>query len=634
MNRTNPRTGHVDRRLLERLCVTVATVTRFDAAILTVWGESGDPAVGSHGISKSRANDLARLILPARDTGAGGGGAQGSADGSFRQRLTEFGFTSSSRVPVTRDDQVIGLLVVLAAEPRHPDPPLLSALARVCESALEYRQAPTAAPDLTDLDALVLSTDSFTTLIEAMTVALSAKLGEVGVGLSVADDDTGLLITADGSFGLPASVTRRFPIDPGDLHSNAARVFELQQPFASNHVIGDPAVLQNYPQAFGIRSMLALPLVVAARSIGVLMIVNKENGFDADDMGVVLPVLPRLSLAVELTRLSERRRFAYEADGIVAALRIAALASPPDETRITGIVDETRRLLAADHLAVHRGRAASSSGSRMEIPSRGPLGSLMELPCGGNAGNLVLRAERASNGFGRSERALLADLAQVLSEAASLQQTRRQEEELAQHRERQRIADDLHDDVSQLLFAAQLALTAEPEPEVPRAIELVRTAEAALRDAIFLLEAPPDPLSRQIEGTLASVREQWGLAIESVIEQAVDGVSDPTGAELLRAARECLVNAAKHSDASRVRITVRVVDDGRSVELVVVDDGVGLSELDGGKRTSERARRPETMKHGLRAMHRRAEAQGGELTVESLTTGGTRASLRLPVGPG
>jgi signal transduction histidine kinase len=613
-----------DQQLLGRLCATVTTVTGFDAAVLTVWGDSGHPTVGAHGLSASGADALAHLMLPAADTGEYP--AQNGTDGSFRQRLTELGFASSSRVPVTRDGQVIGLLVVLAAEPRHPDAPLLGALARVCESALEYRQARSEEPALTDLDALVLSTDSFNALIAAMTTALSAKLGKVGVGLSIADDDTGLLITADGSFALPGSVTRRFPIDPGDLHSNAARVFELQQPFASNHVIGDPAVLQNYPQAFGIRSMLALPLVVASRSVGVLMIVNKEGGFDAQDMAALLPSLPRLALAVELARLSERRRFAYDAEGIVAALRVAALGSRPDETRICEILDDARRLLAADHLAVHSGHPTAFPGSRIESASREPLGSLLELPCGGNVKDHVLRAMRASGGFSRNERALLADLAQVLSESASLQQTRRQEEELAQHRERQRIADDLHDDVSQLLFAAQLALNAEPAPKVPKAVELIRAAETALRDAIFLLEAPPEPISRQFAALLTTTQEQWGLVADSTIDPAIDGTSERTGAELIRAARECLANAAKHSNASRVRIVVRAVDDGRTVELAVEDDGVGLGSLEDGG--SEKP--PEAMRRGLRALRRRAEAQGGELFVESVSTGGTRVMHRLP----
>ena len=55
--------------------------------------------------------------------------------------------------------------------------------------------------------------------------------------------------------------------------------------------------------------------------------------------------------------------------------------------------------------------------------------------------------------FSRGERRLVHEAARLLAEGLARTTAVRQETELAQHRERQRIADDLHDDVSQLLFS-------------------------------------------------------------------------------------------------------------------------------------------------------------------------------------
>ncbi|MEV5892523.1 GAF domain-containing sensor histidine kinase [Nonomuraea fuscirosea] len=596
---------------LDELCRMVSVVTGCDAVLLTVW-EGPACGVGTRGLPADHGRMLAGLVSPEIDAEPmSRARPRDGAESSFKARLAELSFASSARVPITREGRVIGLLLVLGKGHARPDAGLLTALARVCESAIEYGRKPPEPPEPTELDALALSTDSFAELIAAIGDVVSRRFGPVGAGLSVFDDDTRLLLTADGSFGLPPSVTRRYWIDPDDLHSNAARVFELRQPFTSNRVIGDPAIIQSYPRAFGIRTMMALPLVIADRSIGVLMIVNKSGGFASADLAAVTPALPRISIAVELTRLAQRRRFAYEAERLAAELRMALIGGRLGDAAAREVLERTRELTAADHVILRRG---SGSGA--------PAPGAVVLPCGTEKGHpMTLEAARAARPFGNTETELLTELARVVRESEALRRVRHQEEELVQHRERQRIADDLHDDVSQLLFAAQLALNA-PTPDAGRVSRLIRQAEAALRDAIFVLESPPVPLSMELARLVRDVHGQWSLDVLLDLGPGLDDAVSPQAArELLRAARECLANAAKHARATRVELRLRIDEDGKAAELVIADDGVGLPGTAPGTPTGG---------HGLRSLRRRVADVGGEIRVGT-GEGGTKVIVRLPI---
>jgi len=605
----------------------VARVLDCEAVVLTLWRQTA-PSIGVSGIAVEAARRLAAMLEPVGDHPSGSVPDAGTlADTrtlSFRTELGQLGLRSAIRAPLTLGGDVAGLLLALGAEERRPDPALLNALARMCEFAIEYGLSAETNETSSDLDALVLSTDSFESLMTAMTRLLSERLGRVSVGVSLLDHDSGLLITADGSFGLPRSVTKNYSIDPNDLHSNAARVFELRRPFASNRVIGDPAILQSYPIAFGIESMLALPLVVSGRSTGVLLIANKAGGFTAGDMEVATTTTPQIALAVELTRLAEARRFEHRAESLVADLRVVSADAHTDAERLRSVLRRTLELLAADELRLDGG---PDIVVRTESSAVGPAPYSIDVECGGaDPAALVLRATRTFGDFTPSERRLLGDLARVISEAMIVHQTKRQEAELAQHRERQRIADDLHDDVSQLLFVAQLALDARPEPEIRRASELIRRAENALRDAIFVLQSPPDAPTAELGALVTAFREEWGIRVRVSIDPRIDELLPSALArELVRAARECLTNAAKHAQPRNVSLTARVADDASEVELCVSDDGVGFEhDRDQPSAASPRG-------YGLRALRRRISGHRGSVSVRANPATGTTVTVRMVI---
>ncbi|HIW61646.1 MAG TPA: GAF domain-containing protein [Candidatus Stackebrandtia excrementipullorum] len=618
---------------LDPLCHMVRRFLDTDAVVIALWGEEDDTvSVGAVGVGHAEAGGLATRFHP--DQAASSAASPAVTDPitvdrpSTRSLIGRIGFASLVRSPLTLRGRAEGLLFVLSrtdpGEDGH-DLRLVHALVRSCESALEFGRDTASATTLPEVDSLALRASSFPTLIPAIRNVVSEAVGAVSVGLSIQDEESGLLLTADGSFGLPREVTSRYFIDPNDLHSNAARVYETLRPFVSNHVIGDPAVLQSYPIAFGIESMIALPLSVSGRPIGVLMVANKPGGFAAGDVDRATTLTPRIAIAVELAKLGEAGRFELVADHVLSDLGIATVDPILDVNRFEPILRSLARIVQADHLAIFH-----SSDTLIEI---GPVAEApqftVEKHCGVFQGRpLTLRVTREfGRTFSRGERRLVHEAARLLAEGLARTTAVRQETELAQHRERQRIADDLHDDVSQLLFSAQMTLDAYTAEEGPagdaarKASDLVGRAEAALRDAIFVLNESQRSLSDALGEVVAELEANWDMDITLHQDLAADPlVPADIGTVLTRAARETLVNVAKHAHVHRAEVTTRLSPDHGHIELRVVDDGVGT-----GADTST------TGGHGLRSLSRRVAEFGGRATVQGRAGAGTTVTVTVPL---
>jgi signal transduction histidine kinase len=206
---------------------------------------------------------------------------------------------------------------------------------------------------------------------------------------------------------------------------------------------------------------------------------------------------------------------------------------------------------------------------------------------------------------------------------------REQVERSAVAAERTRLARDLHDSVTQSLFAASLkaeALHRKWQPRSPEARQglndlrrLTRGALAEMRT--LLLEMRPAALA---DSWLGDLLEHLVEAAESrtriPIALAVDGrvalPSDVTIA-LYRIAQEALNNAIRHSGAHRVSVALRCTAD--ALELVVADDGRGFDRSDAG-----------SGQFGLRIMRERADAIGASFTVDGQTRRGTLVTAAWP----
>jgi signal transduction histidine kinase len=93
---------------------------------------------------------------------------------------------------------------------------------------------------------------------------------------------------------------------------------------------------------------------------------------------------------------------------------------------------------------------------------------------------------------------------------------------------------------------------------------------------------------------------------------------DPiSAASLERIATEALINVARHSDASHVEVSLRVVD--RHIELTIKDDGIGFD------RAAARAGQ------GITTMRDQAALAGGECLIESMPSRGTAVKVTIPL---
>jgi signal transduction histidine kinase len=210
---------------------------------------------------------------------------------------------------------------------------------------------------------------------------------------------------------------------------------------------------------------------------------------------------------------------------------------------------------------------------------------------------------------------------------AAIESARRSEQDraLAAQHERQRLARDLHDAVTQTLFSASLIADVLPRlwerrPDEGRRRldelrELTRGALAEMR--ALLLELRPTAL---VEADLGEVVRQLGEAVTGrwriPVAVSVTGHGQPppeVRIALYRIAQEALSNMAKHSGASRALVTLEYASEAAS--LRVEDDGRGF----------EPDRAP-SGHLGLGIMRERAEAVGARLSIDSRPGAGTRVA--------
>jgi len=196
--------------------------------------------------------------------------------------------------------------------------------------------------------------------------------------------------------------------------------------------------------------------------------------------------------------------------------------------------------------------------------------------------------------------------------------------ELSVLAERNRLARELHDAVSQKLFS--LVYTAEAadtllerdgsaaREQVARLRTLAQEALDELRSLVFALRLPElerDGLCAALRKHVDVLRRLQPARIELDIDAEIE--RDPArDRELLRIAQEALNNAIRHARASRV--TLRLHSENGTVLLEVADDGIGFDPQARGLRAAHL---------GLTSMEERAQRLGARLAIDSTPGAGT-----------
>jgi len=274
---------------------------------------------------------------------------------------------------------------------------------------------------------------------------------------------------------------------------------------------------------------------------------------------------------------------------------------------------------------LHLGILQLSSGN---LASRVPLGA--------GGGSSFDRLFRNFNEMARSVEERIRLLQQLGEENVRLQT---EANEAAVIEERRRLARDLHDTVSQQLFAIHMAASSLPR--------IVQQRPETARETIEQLIHMSSHAQKQMRGLIAQLRpiELEGRSLQNALERwfpdycrqnRLQGVLDLQVEERLPEAiehqmflliQEGIANVVKHSGAAHVTLSLH--DRPHQYVLQIRDDGIGFDPRQG-----------KAGSYGLTTMKERAQKLGGELELHSRKGMGTRIQIRIPkfernqAGPG
>jgi PAS domain S-box-containing protein len=207
---------------------------------------------------------------------------------------------------------------------------------------------------------------------------------------------------------------------------------------------------------------------------------------------------------------------------------------------------------------------------------------------------------------------------------------------LAEQRERKRLAGELHDYLAQLLVLGRMTLgQAKRIGLPPRAEDLVKETEETLGKALTYcrtLMAELSPPVLQKEGLpagltwLADHMKRQDLAVTAEIPEAFDvPLPEDRAVLLFQSVRELLINVAKHGAVKTA--TVRMTAEEGVLRLVVRDEnGFDLAAATAAADTS-----PLSSKFGLFSIRERMKALDGSFDIQSAPGQGTTATLVLPL---
>jgi signal transduction histidine kinase len=233
----------------------------------------------------------------------------------------------------------------------------------------------------------------------------------------------------------------------------------------------------------------------------------------------------------------------------------------------------------------------------------------------------------------------------VLEEVTQARQAQQQQAQAqwaqATREERQQLADELHDGLSQSLAflnlqaqAAQVYLEAgqreASQASVVRLGQAARQVEGDMRELIgdlLTISLPSEGFCDTLRRVAAQFGKQNGLHVSLEIEHDAEISCAPSvlppaaGVQLLRIVQEALANVRKHA-GSPTLIDLRLRAQTGQLQLTITDNGTGFDPLLAGT----------VGKHyGLQVMRQRAASIGGQLAIHSAPDQGTRVEVSVPL---
>ncbi len=344
------------------------------------------------------------------------------------------------------------------------------------------------------------------------------------------------------------------------------------------------------------------------------------------------------SLAQVVAVMNGRNGSIHLLDEAHAVVRLAAAYNVPDRIRqeiaevplgqaVVGRVIGQKRPLYIPVIAADA-RAVPALAADLEQNSF--LGAPMHAK--GEIIGVLSVIGKANQQFSPEEVALLGAIADQVGVAVDNARLYRQAEALAVMQERQRLARELHDAVTQSVYSATLLAAtgqraaaagdwAQAANFFTRLAEITGQALKELR--LLVYELRPSALEHAglveaLQHRLEAVEQRAGIQTHLLVEGELS-LNEAQETVLYRVAVEALNNALKHAGATAV--TLHLTRRKDEVTLTVADDGQGFAPTavadQGGL--------------GLQSMRERAAAVGGKLVIESGEGRGTAVTLHLKV---
>jgi signal transduction histidine kinase len=205
----------------------------------------------------------------------------------------------------------------------------------------------------------------------------------------------------------------------------------------------------------------------------------------------------------------------------------------------------------------------------------------------------------------------------------------------AEERERRALAQDLHDNLGQLLAAIKIKLSMRdpclnipcPHRSLFEELEvLVDEVNKAARMLTLGLKPPilcTQDLRSTFEWLAEDIERKFGIAVRIHGDEELGVIDDTVRTIVFRAVRELLVNVAKHAGVAAADITC--LADGQRLTVAVSDLGSGFLQEE-----VERAV-PGIHGFGLHSTRERLSLIGGQMEIDSIPGEGTMVTLSVPL---
>jgi len=210
---------------------------------------------------------------------------------------------------------------------------------------------------------------------------------------------------------------------------------------------------------------------------------------------------------------------------------------------------------------------------------------------------------------------------------------------LTEQRARNRMANELHDHLQQLLVLGKLKLgqVRRSVEALPASVEIIKEVDQVLTDSLAYTRTLVTQLSPTVlreHGLAAALKwlvesmKRHDLTLTVHVPQEWDlKLPDDQAIPLFQSVRELLINVSKHAGTGEATVTLTQHDS--ELRIDVCDHGVGFDLV--AHATSPTTHSDTSSKFGLLSIYERMKAIGGAFDLQSGPGKGTRAKLSLPL---